>query len=94
MLETPHVAVLDRLDAQREPPVELIVPMQDSTVGWRIEHLRHVLPKLSTLLESVVAVLSAQGLIADLPGQNVGTLQRGPTWVITPLGSRCLFLVG
>jgi hypothetical protein len=94
VLEAPHVAVLDRLDVQREPPAELIVAGRDSTLGWRNEHLRHVLPGLSTILENVLAVLSAQGLIVDLRGETWSTAQGGPTWKITPLGRRCLFLLG
>ncbi|MGY1593094.1 hypothetical protein ACI79D_14030 [Geodermatophilus sp. SYSU D00708] len=94
VLEAPHVAVLDRLDVQPEPPAELIVARRDSTLGWRNEHLRHALPQLSTVLDGVIAVLTAQGLIADLRGQDWSTVQGGPTWKITPLGRRCLFLLG
>lgn len=93
VLEGPHVVVLQHLGTHPEPPRDYLRPGIDSTLGCEIHHLARALPGLADVLDGLIAVLAGQGLVRDVSGTTTGTI--GPRlWAITPLGRRCLFLLG
>ncbi|MCZ2811292.1 hypothetical protein O2W15_07550 [Modestobacter sp. VKM Ac-2979] len=92
-LDGPHVVVLDHLERIRLPPPELLDVRHIGVTGWQVPVIAQALPDLADVMEPLVATLSGTGLLRDNTGVNYSS-QPGPeAWVITPTGSRCLFLL-
>lgn len=93
-LEAAHVIVLNHLAVKPLPPEELWDKPGEPPRGWDRNQLADALPDVEAILDGVLAVLEGHGLVR---------LQTDSTWAgvlaiaqraITPLGRRCLFLLG
>lgn len=93
VLEPPHVALLAWLNEHRELPPDVALVGGKPAPGWEARELRRKLPELATILDSLIPVLSGQGLIDAPPGPAM--IGNGPDyWRVTEFGRRCLFLLG
>lgn len=95
LLEEPHVALLDHLWAHRKPPADQVEVMVYAHLnGWQVEHVERGLPRFAGIADGLVAVLAGQGLLRDAGHINFPGAVGPAAWAITPLGERCLFLLG
>jgi hypothetical protein len=44
-------------------------------------------------MDALLAVLSGQGLIRDATGTSYAATPGPATWIVAPLGERCLFML-
>ncbi|SDY53160.1 hypothetical protein SAMN05661080_03774 [Modestobacter sp. DSM 44400] len=95
LLEEPHVVLLKHLRIHAKPPVEQVeVMIYAYLYGWQVEHVERVLPRFAGIADGLVAVLAGQGLLRDAGHINFPGAVGPAAWAITPLGERCLFLLG
>lgn len=95
LLEEPHVALLDHLRAHPKPPAEKVeVMVYAHLYGWQVEHVERALPRFAGIADGLVAVLAGQGLLRDAGHVNFPGAVGPAAWAVTPLGERCLFLLG
>lgn len=93
-LEAPHVAVLHYLAVTPLPPEELRHGNGVDPRGWEAGQLARAAPQVADLLDGLLAVLSGHGLIRDQGGVTYPGAIGPAQWKATPLGLRCLLLLG
>jgi hypothetical protein len=92
VVEPPHVVLLQFLDEHRDPPEYEGSSPGRPRPGWRIAELVEALPRLAAVVDALLAVLAGQGLVRNASGDTYEDLTV-EHWSISPLGSRCLFML-
>ncbi|WP_139228997.1 hypothetical protein [Blastococcus tunisiensis] len=93
VLEAPHIEVLGYLAEHPLPTGDFIPDTHPGTPGWQVGILGEAIPALGNVMDALLAVLSGQGLIRDATGTSYAATPGPATWVVAPLGERCLLML-
>jgi hypothetical protein len=88
-LESPHVRVLEVIQAAPQPPHGSVAPLAEG-VGWTHEHLNATFPELSHVMFPIVNVLVRHALLRDVAAGTLAGAGGTARWVTSPLGEQIL----
>jgi hypothetical protein len=92
-LEAAHILVLQFIAAAHPPSETGDGSKQPATRGWETDALVQELPDIAVVVEPAVAVLARHGLLSASGGRNFPGHVGPAIYRISPLGTRCLFLL-
>lgn len=93
-VEAAHVRLLHYIAVNPFPPEELRRQSKETQRGWDRTQIVAVLPELEPVLDGLLAVLDAQGLVRLQVDSTYAGVAAIAQFAVTPLGRRCLFLLG
>lgn len=93
-IEAMHVFVLHYLAVRPLPPEELWGRPGEAPRGWDRAQLGEALPEVAPVLDGLLAVLEGYGLVRPQTDSTWAGVAALAQHAITPLGRRCLFLLG
>lgn len=93
-IEAAHIFLLHHLAIHPLPPSELRGKSEETPRGWDRAQLSEVIPELVPIVDGLLAVLTGQGLIRTQADSTWAGVAAMAQYAITPLGRRCLLLLG
>ncbi len=93
-VEAAHVFLRHYIAVNPFPPEDLRRQSEETQRGWDRTQIVVVLPELEPVLDGLLAVLDAQGLVRSQADSTWAGIAAMAQFAVTPLGRRCLFLLG
>jgi hypothetical protein len=93
-IEVIHVFLLHHLAVNPLPPEQLRRQSGETQRGWDRAQIVAVLPELESILDGLLAVVESHGLVRSQADSTWGGIAAMSQVAVTPLGRRCLFLLG
>jgi hypothetical protein len=94
-VEAGHMLVLNLLNSTPSPPEGANSPKpEDRPEGWTASQVASAMPWVAEIVDALFAVLAGRGLIRSQAGGSWIGIRGAGHYAISPLGQRCLFLLG